>query len=462
MHPFSIPGSSRSRRRIAWLLSLAALGWTASFVGCGGSSGGGGTGGKTDAGNNDARDAGTGGRGGSGTGGMGTGGSEIDSGTDAINVCADADAGADAGGPGDFDSDGIPDCLDGCPFDIAKSAPGQCGCGTPETGDFDGDGFADCVDQCPKEPARHTAGLCGCLGIPDTTPLCLVHRYSFNDTTATITDSVTIAGVSPANGTAQGTAVPSGGRITLAGGPGNQATPQYVSLPAGTVSKVGINATFEAWVTWNPVAPNNGPWQRVFDFGSSNLGAGAAGIGQTYLFMSPLNGGNQRARAAITLTSNSGEDLTDVTAALPTGRLVHVAVVVDGTHQVMTLYVDGTTSTATVMLRASGWLSLLDDVNNWLGRSQWVADQLFPGSIDEFRIYSRALSQAEISASFAAGPDGTVPPPPVDGGTGDGAATPDADAGDVPVDSGGGVDAGVDVVGADAGADGGGDVPVGG
>ena len=48
----------------------------------------------------------------------------------------------------DDDGDGTDDATDGCPFDATKSAPGQCGCGVPDT-DTDGDGVADCVDNCP-------------------------------------------------------------------------------------------------------------------------------------------------------------------------------------------------------------------------------------------------------------------------------------------------------------------------
>jgi hypothetical protein len=33
---------------------------------------------------------------------------------------------------------------------------------------------------------------------------------------------------------------------------------------------------------------------------------------------------------------------------------------------------------------------------NWLGRSQYAADAYFSGSLDEFRIYNRALSAGEV------------------------------------------------------------------
>ena len=48
----------------------------------------------------------------------------------------------------DADGDGTGDSVDGCPNDPAKTSPGTCGCGTPET-DTDGDTVPDCIDICP-------------------------------------------------------------------------------------------------------------------------------------------------------------------------------------------------------------------------------------------------------------------------------------------------------------------------
>jgi GEVED domain-containing protein/thrombospondin type 3 repeat protein len=66
----------------------------------------------------------------------------------------------------DTDGDGTPDCIDGCPSDPLKIAPGVCGCGIPDT-DTDGDGTPDCIDGCPSDPLKIQPGLCGC-GVPDT------------------------------------------------------------------------------------------------------------------------------------------------------------------------------------------------------------------------------------------------------------------------------------------------------
>ena len=65
--------------------------------------------------------------------------------------------------PDDTDRDGIPDCIDGCPYDADKIAPGACGCGISDI-DTDGDGVPDCNDRCPLDPNNTYDGQCGCVG----------------------------------------------------------------------------------------------------------------------------------------------------------------------------------------------------------------------------------------------------------------------------------------------------------
>jgi len=65
----------------------------------------------------------------------------------------------------DTDGDGTADCNDLCPNDPNKIAPGVCGCGHPDT-DTDHDGTLDCNDLCPNDPNKTAPGLCGC-GVPD-------------------------------------------------------------------------------------------------------------------------------------------------------------------------------------------------------------------------------------------------------------------------------------------------------
>lgn len=47
----------------------------------------------------------------------------------------------------------------------------------------------------------------------------------------------------------------------------------------------------------------------------------------------------------------------------------------------------------------------INDVNNWLGRSNWTGDGYLHGDLNEFRIYDGAMNDAAAAESFAAGPD---------------------------------------------------------
>ncbi len=66
----------------------------------------------------------------------------------------------------DSDGDGTFDCNDPCPADGGKTDPGQCGCGVADT-DGDSDGVADCNDQCPADGGKTEPGQCGC-GVADS------------------------------------------------------------------------------------------------------------------------------------------------------------------------------------------------------------------------------------------------------------------------------------------------------
>ena len=69
----------------------------------------------------------------------------------------------------DTDRDGIQNCIDPCPYDAIKKAPGPCGCGMLDT-DTDGDGTPNCNDQCPFDPNNISPGQCGCVGDPNLQP----------------------------------------------------------------------------------------------------------------------------------------------------------------------------------------------------------------------------------------------------------------------------------------------------
>ena len=80
----------------------------------------------------------------------------------------------------------------------------------------------------------------------------------------------------------------------------------------------------------------------------------------------------------------------------------HVAVAIDADNGAMSLYVDGDQLATTAF---AGDLALLDDVNNWLGKSQFAADPELGATLDEVRIYQAALTPAQVTASYQGGPD---------------------------------------------------------
>jgi hypothetical protein len=223
----------------------------------------------------------------------------------------------------------------------------------------------------------------------------LLHRYGFEGDGAVALDS---------KGAAHGQLVASrlsgSGSLRLEGA----RTGQYVNLPNGMVSGL-TSATFEAWLSWD----GGGPWQRIFDFGNNTAGEDLPGNGGTkYFFLTTAastdvaRGLPSALRVAYSQNGVDDEDICSGTAPLPTKVLTHVAVVVDASAQTFSLYQDGGLLAECPLTRP---LAAIDDVNDWLGHSNFSADSDLGGSVDEFRVYGAALTAEELTKSFAAGPD---------------------------------------------------------
>jgi hypothetical protein len=167
----------------------------------------------------------------------------------------------------------------------------------------------------------------------------------------------------------------------------------YVDLPNGVVSELH-SATFVVWLSWT----GGVCWQRVFDFGISDLGEDQVGDAVTSLFMTPKACGDDTFTVMAELGATQHPVSDD--AALPTGYALQVALVVDADAQTFTLYRD---TEQVAEAPAPFQLDQLVDANNWLGRSQWAQDGFFSGAIGEFRIYSRVLTADEIAQVRAEG-----------------------------------------------------------
>lgn len=155
----------------------------------------------------------------------------------------------------------------------------------------------------------------------------------------------------------------------------------YVALPIGNVISTLGDFTITAWVNLSTVTT----WNRIFDFGSGTA---------NYMFLTP-KGSTNVIRFAITNSGGASEQQINGTAALPTGGWHRVTVTLAGA--VGTLYVDGVAvgTNSSMTLHPS---NLGTPTQNWIGRSQFSGDPYLNGSVDEFRIYGRALTVAEIVA----------------------------------------------------------------
>jgi hypothetical protein len=203
-----------------------------------------------------------------------------------------------------------------------------------------------------------------------------------------------------AHGEAVATTLDGDGHLTLAG----ERTGQYVDLPNGIISGLS-DLTVEAWLSWQ----GGGLWQRIFDFGSSSAGEGSAGpTGTSYLFLTTEAAPDTMRqlpgalRAAYAENGVEDEEICPGLAPFPVGVSTHVALVIAPAERAMRLYQDGQLVSDCFFARP---LSRIEDVNNWLGHSNYTADVDLSGSFDEFRIYAAALTSEQIAASFVAGPD---------------------------------------------------------
>jgi hypothetical protein len=237
-----------------------------------------------------------------------------------------------------------------------------------------------------------------------------IHRYSFANPVGGAPDgSVVTDSVGTADGVVRGAGANfTGTRVTIPGGA--SATAAYIDLPNGLFSTNSTNNGGSGQVTVEGFVKvtGNRTWSRIFDFGSSGFqeltGPGGSGNGERYIMLSAQVDVNVNT-LRFEMTGNSGfPDGQNFTLDFPTtfNQDIHVAMTWDEATGNIRMYHNGVLQ---VQATRSTSMTNIQDVNVWLGRSNWTGDQNMQGEFDEFRFYDRVLPPEQARASFLVGPD---------------------------------------------------------
>jgi uncharacterized repeat protein (TIGR03803 family) len=258
------------------------------------------------------------------------------------------------------------------------------------------------------------------------------HRYAFTNAPGPapagtqVRDSIgTAHGFVRGNGAAFLPASPGSplsGRIVLPGGPSSSAA--YVDLPNRLLSSNSVDRSGSGLVTiegWYRVSAPMA-WQRVFDFGATDIdpgagvtpgeltGPGGGGEGREYFtYIAQENNNVNSHKVHLRHVPAPGGNYERAFDVSNFGRDVHFAITWNESSGEIIVYEDGAPLSVQHVNPAVDRMSRVNDVNVWLGRSNWTGDQNFMGEFDEFRLYNYVLSPTQVRASFINGSSEIVP-----------------------------------------------------
>jgi hypothetical protein len=194
-------------------------------------------------------------------------------------------------------------------------------------------------------------------------------------------------------GSAWNGTLPNGGGLTGSQLQLTNASLQYVKLPVGIISNYTA-VTIEAWATFPDTLPGA---CFFFAFGNQD----ASGLGNNYIYMQPASG-------HIGIGGNDpgyvGEEDAGTYGNLSSHTNLHITAVFNPQANWIAVYTNGILAGKNT---ATTWqMNNVSSVLNYIGRSLYSGDsQSMDVNVDEYRIYSGALTPQGIAISDAAGPN---------------------------------------------------------
>ncbi|KQV75775.1 cellulosome enzyme [Aeromicrobium sp. Root344] len=187
-------------------------------------------------------------------------------------------------------------------------------------------------------------------------------------------------------------------KATASAVPGAEAGDSALDLPGGSQSSTGAyvdlpknlldgatDLTVSARVKWDG---SGGSWQRIFDIGQDT---------SHYLFAAPTNG-DGNLRAAVKAAPPGDESYTTGYAALPSDAWKTVTVTLDTAKHRISLYLDGAyVDQAATDVTAAQLLNSSATRGGYIGKSQFGADPLFSGAVDDFQVYDTSLPADQVA-----------------------------------------------------------------
>ena len=214
----------------------------------------------------------------------------------------------------------------------------------------------------------------------------LVHRYDFsaadqgNDTVGT------------ANGTLAGNATIANGMLTTTGAVGG-----FLTLPTSVGTGITGSFTIETYITRTETGGN---FSSLFSFATDQndfvlLNPDRAGSGTSANFkQAGINGGNE-----FNVQNN---------VAFVQGTAQQVAITYNAGTGTVSLYLNGTLQNSGALGTGFNFQTISNGTFDGIGgNSPFTGDPSFNGTTDDFRIYSQALTAAQITTLDNAGPNAT-------------------------------------------------------